>query len=470
MHHFERIFGTPSDDDLRLLERGDILAERLDGRCGTAVRRVGIAAVGPRAQVVGAQALEMDQELGHAALDCLEMAEPGLRGVELLDQPGDPIFEPAERKLLAARERIVVGDLQMLDLVAERSDQLIELGDLGRVNLLNLLGRLGGRGGASILHDWSGLRGLPAHLLDRVGDRADALVQRIENVDATRGGHAALDPVGEPAHLLGERRERVPRRHLPHLVAQRSDGAFELLQARRILPAGGELVDLALEDPQCLVEADQAFGRRQPAQFFAHLAQTLLEPGERRRIDPGTALGVEPPGERAHLGLQRLDGAARHRVRQRATDIGEIFSQPGNRILGPARHRLRQGAADVGQIFSQAGDRVLGAALHRHVVGKSRRRRRREWRWRRRGREGARRRRRGRREVAIERALARRDLGHHRIDAGRFGAGDPAPGEARAGPPLLLVEARNRALDAVDAPVRRAPGIGPRQGPDRAVR
>ena len=45
----------------------------------------------------------MDEQLGQPALDRLEMVEPGVGGVELLDQLGDPILEMAERRLVAAR-------------------------------------------------------------------------------------------------------------------------------------------------------------------------------------------------------------------------------------------------------------------------------------------------------------------------------------------------------------------------------
>src|ERR1700742_573814 len=69
----------------------------------------------------------MDQELGHAALDRLEVAEAAFRGVALLDQLGDTILEAADRKLLAARELLDRGGLQMLELVVERFDEVIEL-------------------------------------------------------------------------------------------------------------------------------------------------------------------------------------------------------------------------------------------------------------------------------------------------------------------------------------------------------
>ena len=48
--------------------------------------------------------LEMDEQLCQTALDRLEMIEPGIGSVELLDQFGDPVLEMAERRLVAARE------------------------------------------------------------------------------------------------------------------------------------------------------------------------------------------------------------------------------------------------------------------------------------------------------------------------------------------------------------------------------
>src|SRR5262249_36313607 len=125
---FERILGASLADRLRLPERGDIVAERLGRRTGRAVRRhAGIAAAVARSGAVGAQAFEVNEELGHAALDRLGMTEAALRRSELFDRLGDPVLEPAERELLAARELLGRDGLQVLDPVAERADHLVEM-------------------------------------------------------------------------------------------------------------------------------------------------------------------------------------------------------------------------------------------------------------------------------------------------------------------------------------------------------
>ena len=57
--------------------------------------------------------LEMDEQFGQPALDRFEVAEAGVGGVELFDQPGDPVLEMADRRLVGARE------LQPFELVGE---------------------------------------------------------------------------------------------------------------------------------------------------------------------------------------------------------------------------------------------------------------------------------------------------------------------------------------------------------------
>ena len=329
----------------------------------------------------------MDQQLRHAALDRFEMAEPAFRGVELLHQLGDPVLEAADRQLLAARELVDACALQMLELVVERFDELIKLRrsaawalrGLRDLSRLRDFSRLGGLGGLRRLGHLHGLRALRPHRLDGVGDRSDPLIERADEIGAKgRGkgrGRTALHPVGEPAHVLRQRRQRVARGDVVHHAAQGRNRGFERLQAGRILLAGGNPVDLGGETLHGGVEPDQAFGRREAAQRVAHVAQSLLEAGERRRIGPCLQPRVELAHQRAYLAFERLDGAA--------------------------RHRFREGAADLGQILAQTVDRFVGAAVDR--------------------REGRtlQRRRRGRRELAVERALSRRDLGDRVIDIHR---------------------------------------------------
>ena len=81
------------------------------------------------------------------------------------------------------------------------------------------------------------------------------------------------------------------------------------------------------------LESGQAFRRREAAQRVAHLGKPLLQPCERRAVAAGLPAAVDALGERAHLRLERLDRAARHRLGQRPADLGEIVAQRGERVL-----------------------------------------------------------------------------------------------------------------------------------------
>ena len=98
-----------------------------------------------------------------------------------------------------------------------------------------------------------------------------------------------LDLVASALHLG---RQAVPTVSLEatwagHL-AQRGDGAFELRQRRRIFLRDDE-IDLVREAGHRLVEADQVFRRRQPAQRVAHFGQPVLDTGQRAAVDAGLA-------------------------------------------------------------------------------------------------------------------------------------------------------------------------------------
>ena len=85
---------------------------------GSALRRGRTRAAG-----VGlAHLLEVDQHVGHAALDRVEIAEPRIAGVEPLDQLDDPVFQTAQRELIALRE------LHAVEPLAERAHRFLEIG------------------------------------------------------------------------------------------------------------------------------------------------------------------------------------------------------------------------------------------------------------------------------------------------------------------------------------------------------
>ena len=62
--------------------------------------------------------LEMDEQLGEAALDGFEMDETAVAGVELLDQLDDAVLEMADHRLVGPRE------LDLFELVGQSLDHV----------------------------------------------------------------------------------------------------------------------------------------------------------------------------------------------------------------------------------------------------------------------------------------------------------------------------------------------------------
>ncbi len=109
------------------------------------------------------------------------------------------------------------------------------------------------------------------------------------------------------------------------------DRLFKLMELCRTI-AGSGLVDLARQGAHRFLEADEIFGGRQRAQRLADLGEALLEIAERACIDTGLPAQIQSFGERADFRFERFDGAARHRLGQRAADLGEIAAQRGERV------------------------------------------------------------------------------------------------------------------------------------------
>src|SRR5204862_4931239 len=122
--------------------------------------------------------LKMYQQLGEPALDRLEVVEPGVGGVELLDQLGDTILEMADSRLVAA------GELNPLDLVDQSLDDGL---DLVRRSLVALVARL-----------------------ERVSERCNAAFERREYAACAAGG-GLIDLSGQRGRLVGQLRQRLVR-------------------------------------------------------------------------------------------------------------------------------------------------------------------------------------------------------------------------------------------------------------------
>ena len=247
--------------------------------------------------------LEMDEQLGQATLDRFEMIEPGVGGVELLDQFGDPVLEMAERRLVAARE------LYAFDLVDQTRDHGFEL--VGHVLAVAIT------------------------CFERVGEHCDPAFERGEDAAARRAGRL-VHLVAKRTHLFGQLRQRVVRGHMGDDTAHRDDRAFELLEGRGVLGIAADEIDLLGELLHRPVHADEALGRGQGAQRIAHFSESALDSCKRSPIGVGVAGVVEAVGELAHLCFERLDRLARHGLLEHQADLGEIVAQHIDRLVEAA--------------------------------------------------------------------------------------------------------------------------------------
>ena len=96
--------------------------ERILGALDVALERVGFGALDAGARRRHALAFHLDQQVGEPALDRAEMVEARVGGVELLDQPHDPVFEMVDRGLVGA------AGVQLIDLVGEAPHHRFEAG------------------------------------------------------------------------------------------------------------------------------------------------------------------------------------------------------------------------------------------------------------------------------------------------------------------------------------------------------
>ena len=295
VHGLERILRLA----LHLLEAGDVAQQRVDlGRRFTA---------GGADRVGKALMFEVDEQLGEAAFDRLEMVEAVIGGVEFLHECGDPAFEMTERGLVAA------ADLNILDPVDQSADHALKFGRHAMGALAVLVARF-----------------------ERVGERPDPPLQHREHLGTAGRTGGLVDLGGERAHLLGEVRQRVVRRHMRDDATHGDDGAFKLLEGRRILAVAGDQLDFMRERLHRFAEAGEAFGRRQRAERVAYLREPLLEVRQRRGVGAGLPGLVDAVRKLAHLAFERLDRLARHGFLQHDADLGEIVAERVDRLVETA--------------------------------------------------------------------------------------------------------------------------------------
>ena len=313
----DRRAGASGSGRAAVLRRGG--AER--GWCGLGRRRA------QAARPAVAHLFEIDQQVGEAALDGFEMAEPGVGGVELLRQLGDAVLERAERKLIA------LAELHAVEPLAQRADRAFQLG----------------RHGAAAFHQ-----------------RRDPRFELGERLGAAVGG-GALELGAEPAHLGGELRQRAVRGDVGDDAAQRHHGLLELLERQRIaLRAPGRT---RRSDRSCATAPRTASSK--PTRLSAGVrlrsasrtsASSRSSDRQRRAIGAGLPGAVDPLGQRAHLGFERFDGPARHGLGQRPADLGEIAAQRAERVLVGLMQR-RNLRVDLAELLLQAGEVRSGAPV-----------------------------------------------------------------------------------------------------------
>ena len=110
--------------------------ERILGALDVALERIGFGVLDAAARSRHALAFEVDQEVGKPALDGAEMIEARVGGVELLDQPHDPVFEIVDRGLIGA------AAVELIDLVGEASHHRFEAGGIADRHAARLLQRV----------------------------------------------------------------------------------------------------------------------------------------------------------------------------------------------------------------------------------------------------------------------------------------------------------------------------------------
>ena len=244
--------------------------------------------------------LDMHQQIGEPAFNRLKMAEPGIRGVELLHQRSDAIFEVTDRGIVAARK------LYLLDLVGERMHQRFKL---RRDN------------GAALRPVGECIR-----------QRIDALLKVRQGVAAAGSERDLLDALREALHLGGKVADHFVRGHMRADIAQRADGMLELLHRRRVL-LGDDHVDLVRQSVNRVVEADEVLGRGEVVQCVTDLGEPLLDAGQRAAVDAGLPSLGDALGKPCDLPLDGIERALGHGLGQRVRDTGEFVAQGVDRVL-----------------------------------------------------------------------------------------------------------------------------------------
>src|SRR3981081_2378731 len=109
-------------------------------------------------------------------------------------------------------------------------------------------------------------------------------------------------------------------------AAHRDDGAFKLLEYRRV-PRAADDVDLPGELLHHAGHADEAFSRPQGAQHIADFRKLAFDSRNRSFIEADAAAFARALAYRGYFVLKCLDHAPRPGRSQDPTDFGEIIAK-----------------------------------------------------------------------------------------------------------------------------------------------
>ncbi len=354
VHRLEGILGAAVDRALKLLQGGDVAPDRFGRRAHRAGRAFDQFLL-DRLQLVfvlGAQPVDLLQELADAALDAVEPAQAGFRCIELLDQADDPPLEILERVVIGA------ADLDRFEPVRQLLDDRLEVGGNG-----------------------DGFR--PA-LVERRGHLGEALVQRQHGGGAGVRPRTVVDLFRERMDIARQPGDVRRRGDLLGKAAQRADRVIELVQPVGDGGLGRDRVGLVREDLDGLGEVRDVGERAHGAEPVAQVAEAALDVGDHGMIAERFAVRLDACAERADLLLERRERALRQRILERIGDLGEILAQRRGNLLGAhrreqladlrrqhahlfldrrprlLRHQFPERVADLAEVLAQRGGDLGG--------------------------------------------------------------------------------------------------------------
>ena len=194
------------------------------------------------------------------------------------------------------------------------------------------------------------------------------MLETVERVAGACGRRDVVDLLGQIVHLGRKPAHGLVGGDVGRHIAQRGDGLLELRKRRRVLLRDDE-IDLVRETGHCVVEADQVFRRRQPAQGIAHFGEPMFDAGNRAAVAAGLPAFGDALGKPLDLLLDGVDGAPRHGVVERAADLAKLGAQRIDRFLDARSAQRLDLVGDLAKMILQPGQ-VLGWHRREHRRGR----------------------------------------------------------------------------------------------------